>query len=381
MEEGLTSPPGWCVDAINAFAPGTAQDPDRIADLATRLAQSGHVYDPALGTVDVASTGGPASLTTFIPPLILAGSGSRVAKIGVPGRPAGVIDSLGVLDGYRTTLSVKGFEAALNESGFANTLAAGTFAPADGILFRARQQLGAQAVPALVVASLLSKKIAAGVTRVAFDVRTFPGGNFGTTVECAHANVTLLQETARRVGIEAVCLVTDGDAPAQPMIGRFEALWALRSVLIGTPSDWLSDHLETCIHLAAAAANRPPAVIDLDALIRAADDHLTAQGTTGLDALDRYIEGIENRHRFMTIKAPRSGILSWKPAGLRAAVLSFQSTGEQAQFADGCGIELHCMNGSTVQAGQPIARLRIHESDLAQAFSDDVLMAVRIEEL
>lgn len=381
MQEGLASPPEWCVDAISASAPGTAQDADRIADLATRLAQSGHVYAPTLGTVDVASTGGPASLTTFIPPLILAAAGGRVAKIGVPGRPAGVIDSLGVLGGYRTTLSVDEFEAALSESGFANTLAAGTFAPADGILFRARQQLGAQAVPALVIASLLSKKIAAGVTRVAFDVRTFPGGNFGTTVASAQANVTLLEETARRVGIEAVCLVTDGDAPAQPMIGRFEALWALRSILTGTASDWLSKHLETCIQLAAAAANRPPAEIDSGAMSRAANAHLIAQGTTGLDALDRYIEAIESRHRFTTIEAPHSGILSWKPAGLRAAVLNCQSTGEQAQFADGCGIELHCINGSNVSAGQPIARLRTHESSLAEAFSDAVLTAVQIEKV
>ena len=50
---------------------------------------------------DVASTGGPGSLSTLLPPFVLSTLGCNVVKLGVPGRSAGAIDSLATLPGRK----------------------------------------------------------------------------------------------------------------------------------------------------------------------------------------------------------------------------------------------------------------------------------------
>ncbi len=59
---------------------------------------------------DVASTGGPSSLSTLLSPLFLRAGGAVVPKLGVPGRPAGGIDCLAQIPGYRTELSAQEVE-------------------------------------------------------------------------------------------------------------------------------------------------------------------------------------------------------------------------------------------------------------------------------
>src|SRR5207244_3157806 len=56
-------------------------------------------------TADVASTGGPGSLSTLLCPLYLRSRGFTVPKLGVPGRPAGGIDVLAQLRGYKVELT------------------------------------------------------------------------------------------------------------------------------------------------------------------------------------------------------------------------------------------------------------------------------------
>lgn len=88
--------------------------PGEIAQLAAVLAASGTVREPDSGCADVASTGGPGSLSTMLGPLVLRSIGLRVPKIAVPGRPAGGIDTLGTVPGYRTALPASDFQSVLD---------------------------------------------------------------------------------------------------------------------------------------------------------------------------------------------------------------------------------------------------------------------------
>lgn len=375
-------PPRWCVDAIDAFSGSDARSPERIAALTRRLAESGEILGRDPAAADVASTGGPASLTTFVPPLILAASGTRVPKIGVPGRPAGVIDTFGVIPGYKTALSRAQFEAAILRSGFGNSLSTGVFAPDDSILFRARQQLGAQNLPPLVVASLLSKKLAAGLIRVVFDVRTMNGGNFGRDAPEAHANIQLLQETATLVGIDAHCVVTDGQVPSQPMLGRAEALRGLLALLDDNASPWLERHFESCAMLARLAdeklgGDQP----DRGSLRAVLDSHLRAQGADGLSAADSYLAQIERTHRTSLVAAPTEGRLSWDMAGLRTAIIANQVGTKGVilgSFPDACGVELLRDTGDLVEADAPVARVRGEDDEILRRTMEGVVLSMRV---
>ena len=150
-----------------------------IAALARSLAASGETLESNTDrTADVASTGGPSSLSTLLCPLFLRAFGWIVPKLGVPGRPAGGLDVLSRIPGYRVDLSAAEVACVLRDCGYAHFVAGERIAPLDARLFTLRQQTGAQTIPALVIASLLSKKIAVGVRTVGLDVRVAMHGNF-----------------------------------------------------------------------------------------------------------------------------------------------------------------------------------------------------------
>ncbi len=230
-----------------------AEDPDVAASLAKILAASGKKLSLSSNLVaDIASTGGPSSLSTLITPLILRNAGAIVPKLGVQGRPAGGIDCLAQIPRYEVTLSTQRVADILSTGGYAHFLASGEFAPLDGRMFRIRQLMNAQAVPALVTASLLAKKIAVGVQYVGLDIRVAPHGNFGIDWESAARNARIFISAASRLGIKATPVLTNGLHPYQPYIGRKESLLAMHHIFEGNEPAWLAEHLEVCRTLALA---------------------------------------------------------------------------------------------------------------------------------
>lgn len=351
----------WCNGVIESFRGPLGRVPEEIASLAKRLASSGVVVQPEIPLTDVVSTGGPASLTTMLAPLYLVASGFSVGKVGVPGRPAGVIDTFGVIPGYKVDLDQTEFLEVIRQSGFANTRARATFAPDDGLLFAARQQYGAQNIPGLVIASLLAKKISAGVSRVAVDIRAMPGGNFGTTRTEAEENGQLLLRTAALLNIEATYEISDSQVVAQPMIGRSEALTAVAKISEGTEKPWLSDHSEKCLRLASLAAGKDLVMPAPRALQVALDRHLRAQGAGGLPALTQYLEATSKMNSTATLRAQFAGRLEWNLAGIRTAIVNHQSLSVQttnSAYDDGCGMELLRQTGDVVKPNESIAVVR-----------------------
>lgn len=230
-----------------------------VAQLALALAESGRRRPLTASTADIASTGGPSSLSTLLCPLFLVDMGYTVPKIGVEGRPAGGIDVLGTIPGYVTSLGQDAFELALATAGYAHVVAGGTWAPADSALFRLRQQESTQAKPALVVASLLAKKLAAGVRIAGLEARVAKHGNFGSTMEQAHASAGLYCEVAALLGLKPIVAITNGEVPYQPYIGRGEALTALSMLLNNESSNpWLAQHAQFCYELASTLAKAAP---------------------------------------------------------------------------------------------------------------------------
>jgi thymidine phosphorylase len=236
---------------VAAAREGTASV-EEIAELAVSLADSGErlAWPDVTKTSDVASTGGPGSLSTLLAPLALRAHGWQVIKLAVPGRPAGAIDTLSTLRGYRAHLAPDEVQRVAAACGFAHFLADARFAPLDAALFDYRRRIGALSVPSLAIASLLSKKIAVGVRAVGLDVRVGGHGNLGASVEEARRNASLFCQTAGRLGIRATAFISATPAPAQPWVGRGKSLLALATEVglrDGDAEDeWLSSHSTEC---------------------------------------------------------------------------------------------------------------------------------------
>ena len=338
---------------------GAAKDED-IATLARLLAESGRTNAFRFGTCDVASTGGPSSLSTVLCPIILRASGHIVPKIGVEGRPAGAVDVLATIPGYRVALNQLEFEEILSTSGFCHAIAGRDLAPLDGKLFALRKEVGAVDVPALVIASLLSKKLAVGLEQVVLDVRVWEHGNFGRTRKEAHELALQYCRVAELLGIRAICVLTDATRPYQPYIGRGETLLAIDRALYGEPDMWLQRHVELCFRIASL----PMAETSIGTGRRNVRDvfemHLVAQGTS-LDAYHRRLARLA-AHPRVTVRAKQSGYLGVDMNSIRTTLVDCQHKAETKDYyPDPIGVRLLVEPGTYVESGTPIAIIRYSE--------------------
>lgn len=327
---------------------------DEIAVLAETLAATGERWETTERSADLASTGGPGSLSTLWAPAVLAASGYIVPKLGVPGRPAGGVDALAQIPGYRVNLNPLEAKAVLDDCGYVHFLAGNQFAPADAAMFAYRQRVGAQAIPTLAMASLLAKKLAMGVRLVGLEVRVAPHGNFGRDETPARQNARRFCDVADRLNLHPLCFLTDGNRPQQPYIGRGEAILALARLLKGEGCSWLAEHASACREWASAliaspAAARPDAANSFLA-------NLKAQGGS-VEGFQAKASAVAAAHtRF--IEAPREGVIEYDGRTLRDVILASRLPDEGMSFDDSVGLILLVRPGTFVKSGEPLISVR-----------------------
>lgn len=341
-----------------------------IVELTHSLSDSGESRSLDPCNADVASSGGPSSLSTLLCPLYLVGAGLRVPKIGVPGRPAGGIDVLGTVRNYRTQLSATEFDQVVQTAGYAHVSAGQTWAPADSALFSLRQQEGTQAQPALAIASLLAKKLAAGVTIAGLDARVAPHGNFGTKISEARRNADLYSDVATQLGLRPIVVLTDATVPYQPYIGRSEALIALVEALSGhAMSPWLESHVLMCKKLSSIVSDRRDTILDDSvqaqnppAPITTMSANLVAQGSSWAELEAQARRSADDTRVIVT--ARHEGFAHYNIPQIRrtlassAPMMSPKSEHSQEQYPDISGVRLLSAPWHEVHRGDPIIEFR-----------------------
>ncbi|GLQ11453.1 thymidine phosphorylase [Devosia yakushimensis] len=328
-----------------------------VADLALALARSGDQFRAAANTADLASTGGPGSLSTLIAPLALVSAGKRVPKLGVPGRPAGGVDVLAQIPGYAVSMDDDQARKVILNCGYVHLVAGGRYAPADARMFARRQERGAQANPALAIASLLSKKLAMGIEAVGLEVRVGPHGNFGSDLVSARDNAQRFCRIARACSIDAVCFLTPGSLPQQPYIGRGEALLAMSLLLSSDAGDWLARHERDCLAWSQKIAGG--SVATRTQLRQAFVENVVAQGGSMGGLEDKVVSVAASHSR--SVHAQSDGWIRYDLGGIRSAILSARGNDEDGRFLDTAGVILLAESGSWVKAGAPIASVRCEE--------------------
>jgi pyrimidine-nucleoside phosphorylase len=329
-----------------------------IAHLAMRLAQSGEVliHPTTYRTADVPSTGGPSSLSTLLCPLELVAAGAKVPKLGVPGRPAGGIDVLACIPNFNSTLDSSQVRSCLQNCGYANFLAGSRFAPLDALLFAHRQKVGAQDVATLAIASLLSKKLAVGVTNVTLDIRVASFTNFGTW-DTARANGHRFISVAAQLGISATCLLTDCSVPNQGHLGRGESLNALKIIFDGDATGDLLSHMRLC-HRMAEGCLRQSIDTSVGRLYEIFCSHLEQQGATR-EGFEGKVHKIRSEPK-VTIEATSEGFIEVDLDSIRRILTAYQVNHktENDPFPDPCGIVVVVNSGSAVCRGDIVAEVR-----------------------
>lgn len=193
--------------------------------LAVAMRDSGEKFDPSqLGkpAVDKHSTGGVGDKTSFLVAPIAAACGLAVPMISgrALGHTGGTLDKLDSIPGFRSALSLTEFQAVLKRCGAAIVGQTPTLVPADRALYALRDRTGTVESPGLICASILSKKLAAGLNALVLDVKTGSGAFLRKRSE-AEFLAALMVSTAEAAGTRTVALMTDMGQP----LGRTAGNW------------------------------------------------------------------------------------------------------------------------------------------------------------
>jgi thymidine phosphorylase len=352
------------IDSVRSCSPSI----DALTEYARMLADSGRVFRPdTLRTADIASTGGPTSLSTLLCPLHLVALGWQVPKLGVVGRPAGGIDVMAQIPGYRTDGTEAELLAILRECGYVNCEAGDRFAPADAETFRYRKRVGLQAHGALAAASLIAKKVAMGVKSAGLDVRVAPHGNFGADFPSASANSKLFVALAREFGIEAVCYLTDAAIPFQPYLGRTEALVALSEIFEDSANGWLKRHAELCLAMSLDLVKCSPTVAPTpDRLKDAFRKHVVAHGGR-FDGFEDIVDKTRSAHH-LKVCAETDGYVSYNITAFREVLVAAQAQ-RPGEFSDPVGVILRTEPNVFVRRGHLLLTARIDEDLVDEVYS------------
>ncbi|MBI3231089.1 MAG: thymidine phosphorylase family protein [Burkholderiales bacterium] len=188
-----------------------------------------HLHWPAEIIVDKHCVGGlPGNRTTLIVVPILAACGLTIPKTSSRAitSPAGTADTMETLAPV-TLNSEQMQQVVAQEGGCIVWGGAVSLSPADDILIRVERPLGLDSDVQLV-ASVLSKKIAAGSTHVLIDIPVGPSAKVRTQ-EAARDLTDLLQAVANAMGLQLRVVQSDGSGPVGRGIGpALEAYDVLR---------------------------------------------------------------------------------------------------------------------------------------------------------
>jgi len=366
----------WSDSELGAFLMGAAirgLDEEQTLALTRAMLESGERWrlsDEFPDLLDKHSTGGVGDTVSIVLAPLLAAMGAPVAMLtgrGL-GHTGGTADKLESIPGLRQELDRDDAVRLLRETGIVLGVATAAIAPADRRLYALRDRTATIDSLPLMVASILSKKLATGAAAIVFDVKQGDAA-FLPQAEASRELARRLVGITRGLGVRAAALLTDMDQPLGDWVGHaaevMEALACLEGRgpvettqltialalelgrLIGR--DWS----EASLHEALTSGRAR------EALVRWA----VAQGAEAdwFDAPELPLAPFET-----AITAPRAGIVR-RVATRRLGELVGEAGGARraldGELDRGVALSYRTSLGRTVEAGQELARVYLREEN------------------
>ncbi|WP_207477830.1 thymidine phosphorylase [Arenibaculum pallidiluteum] len=227
--------------AMAVFFQGMTLD-ERVA-LTRAMTRSGRVMDwrpLKLGgpVLDKHSTGGVGDKVSLPLAPIVAACGGYVPMVSGRGlgHTGGTLDKMGSIPGYVALPDGETFARVVREVGCAIIGATNDIAPADRTIYAVRDVTATVESIPLITASILSKKLAAGLDGLAMDVK-FGSGAFMARFEDALELAGSIAAVARGAGLPTTALLTDMNAVLGRTAGNAVEVRESIDMLAGRPAD------------------------------------------------------------------------------------------------------------------------------------------------
>lgn len=358
-------------------------------DLTDAMMRSGACLEwEGLVTADKHSTGGVGDkLSLFIQPLVAA---CGVAVPSLTGRglglTGGTADKLETIPGYSASLSLTDYQRVVREVGVSMTVQTDEITPADKKLYALRDVTGTVASIPLIVASILSKKLAEGADTLVFDVKCGSGA-FMKTREEATELAEALVKGAQTLGRRAAALVTDMSAPLGYAVGNANEVAEAIAALKGETFEWTDLALELAAYMVSLAREKPRADALDEVRARWADGSAWAKFEAMVRAQGGDLAAFEalchkSVYKFR-VQAMRSGYIAAIDAEKVARVAFRLGAGREKtgdRIDPRAGVTLAVKRGDRVTVGAPLATLETSRStEGLEACAAELLKAFSIE--
>lgn len=212
---------------------------ERVA-LTLNMKQSGSVMDwtdlslPG-PVVDKHSTGGVSDMVSLMLGPMVAACGGYVPMISGRGlgHTGGTLDKFESISGYNTSPDLKTLRQVVKQVGVAIIGQTGDLAPADKRFYGIRDVTATVDSMPLITASILSKKLAAGLDALAMDVKT-GNGAFMSTLDDATGLAQSIVKVANQAGVRTSATITDMNQPLGSTAGNAVEMVEAVDYLTGT---------------------------------------------------------------------------------------------------------------------------------------------------
>jgi pyrimidine-nucleoside phosphorylase len=338
--------------------------------LTREMAASGRTLDLSSlpePRVDKHSTGGVGDKTSLVLVPLLAACGCTVVKmsgrgLGITG---GTIDKLESIPGFRTQLSPEEMVRVARRVGCCIAGQTANLAPADGLLYSLRDVTATVESIPLIVASIMSKKLAVGADVISLDVKC-GSGSFMRTPERAGELARSLVRVGVDTGKRMAATITDMSAPLGYGVGNALEVAEAIETLSGTGPRRL---VELCLALAAetlVAAGVSGGRDEARALAerKLAGGEARKRLAAMLEAQGADPSVLDHPSRLREVYSPvevhadRDGYVEVIDAGVVGSVALELGAGRQTKedaVDHAVGIRFAVEIGDAVAAGQPIA--------------------------
>lgn len=349
---------------------------DEILYLSVAMAESGDMIDLSdisENIVDKHETGGIGDKATILLMPILAALNIPIAKVSSRGYgiSGGTIDKLESIPGFSTDFTISEFKNSIKNIGACIMNQGLNLAPAEGKIYKLRNQVACEGSLPIVASSLMSLKIATGSNKIVFDI-TCGKGTYIKNYEESKRLAKLLVRLGKALGKEVACVITDLNQPIGYSIGHNLEMKETILALKGIISKDLADVVETLGSVIIALATNSK---DLNANAQMVRDvissgkayekfkEIVANQGGDIEYL-KEPEMFEKSRHIIPVLSTESGVVQSIDADIIGSVATYLGAGrmkDTGKINRTAGIIINKKIGDTVNVGEALAY--IHTDD------------------